>query len=80
MPQISNLNCRIHNSIFSIHEHSWNERNKQASLIGVIPDYQIEDNPLTDKDEILDYTIEYYVRKMSGSKVCKKDHSEKLPK
>jgi len=38
-------------------------KNKQASLIGVIPDYQIEDNPLTDKDEILDYTIELLCKK-----------------
>jgi C-terminal processing protease CtpA/Prc len=33
-------------------------KNKEASLVGVIPDFQIEDNPLTDEDEILDYTIE----------------------
>ncbi len=38
-------------------------KNTKASLIAVIPDYQIEDNPLTDKDEILDYTVELIDKK-----------------
>jgi hypothetical protein len=33
------------------------------SLVGVIPDYQIEDDPLTGKDEILDYAIELIDKK-----------------
>ena len=32
-------------------------KNKNASSKSLIPDFQIEDNPLTEKDEILDYTI-----------------------
>jgi hypothetical protein len=38
-------------------------KNKKASLVGVIPNYKIEDDPLTDKDEILDYTIELIDKK-----------------
>jgi len=38
-------------------------KNTKASLIAVIPDYQIEDNSLTDKDEILNYTIELIDKK-----------------